>query len=164
MSAKPGRSFMNRLTALALFALIAACTPSTNTASGSLPAPAASEDGLAPPTSSDISLHVRASQNGQVVHVPVNQRFAVELVGVPTAGYQWAPTQLPVFLTRVGDEATGPTLREQTQPGYAGGNHWEVYVFAATEAGSGDLILEQRRPFEHGGPAAATFRVTIVAR
>jgi predicted secreted protein len=96
------------------------------------------------------------------VRVGVNQRFAIELVGVPTAGYQWAPAQMPPFVTRAGD-ATGPTIAAQNQPGYAGGNHWEVALFAATGPGVGDIVMEQRRPWETNTPPAHTFRVTIVA-
>ena len=148
---------------------LAACAPTTSTTANTTSSQAtvdepAGGEGLAPPTPADITLHIRAPQNGQMVQVPVNQRFAIELVGVPTAGYQWSPVQMPAFLTRVGDEITGPTIAAQNQAGYAGGDHWEVYTFAATSPGSGELVLEQRRPWEHGGPATATFRVTIVAR
>lgn len=133
------------------------------------PAPAnvavAAETGLPPPTPAGIRVHIRADKDGQIVQVPVNRRFAVELVGVPTAGYQWTPTQMPAFLTRVGNEVTGPTSSAQNQPGFTGGNHWEVYVFAAIQPGSGDLVLEQRRPWEQGAAqAGGTFRVTIVAQ
>ncbi len=115
------------------------------------------------PTPGDVTVRITAAQNGQSVEVPVNQRFAVELVGVPTAGYQWAPTQMPPFLTRAG-EATGDTVAAQSQPGYTGGNHWEVFMFSATAAGTGELVLEQRRPWESGQPASDTFRITVVAQ
>ncbi len=36
-------------------------------------------------------------------------------------------------------------------------------MFAATGPGSGELVLEQRRPWETNEPPAHTFRVTIVA-
>jgi inhibitor of cysteine peptidase len=115
------------------------------------------------PTPDDVTVRITAAQNGQTIEVPVNQRFAIELVGVPTAGYQWAPTQLPAFIIRAG-EATGNTIAAQSQPGYTGGNHWEVLMFSATSPGTGELVLEQRRPWETGQPASNTFRVTITAR
>jgi predicted secreted protein len=118
---------------------------------------------LPAPTPNDVPVRIDASRNGQTVAVGVGQRFAVELVGVPTAGYLWAPTHVPAFLTRAG-EAGGNTTREQSQPGFTGGNHWEVFMFAATAPGSGELVLEQRRPWETSEPASDTFRVTIVAR
>lgn len=118
---------------------------------------------LPAPTPGDVEVRITAAQNGQTVNVAVNQRFAVELVGVPTAGYLWAPAQVPDFIARAG-EANGPTVREQNDPDYAGGNHWEVTMFAATGPGTGDIVMEQRRPWETGEPPADTFRVTIVAQ
>lgn len=115
------------------------------------------------PTPGEVATRITAGQNGQTVNVAVNERFAVELVGVPTAGYIWAPVTLPAFVQRAG-EAGGNTVPEQSQPGYTGGNHWEVFMFVATEAGSGELVLEQRRPWETNEPASSTFRVTIVAQ
>ena len=83
-------------------------------------------------------------------------------MGVPTAGYVWQAKQVPAFLSAAG-ETSGNTTSAQNQPGFAGGNHWEVLMFSATAAGSGDLVLEQRRPWETNEPASQTFRVTIVA-
>lgn len=149
---------MIRLSLAALALALAACAPTTTAQGGGSVQP-----GVAPPTPSTVSTHIRAEQNGQTVTVAVGQRFAVELVGVPTAGYVWSATQTPAFLTASG-EATGNTSQAQSQPGFTGGNHWEVLMFTATAAGSGDLVLEQRRPWETSEPAAQTFRVTIVAR
>lgn len=124
---------------------------------------AAANGAVAAPTPDDVEVRINAAQEGQSVDVAVNQRFAIELVGVPTAGYVWAPTQLPDFITRAG-EASGPTIEAQNEPGYAGGNHWEVLLFAATGPGTGEIVLEQRRPWETDQPANDTFRVTVVAR
>jgi len=142
------------LTAIAL----AACAPAEDAKEDPVSASA-----VPAPTPDDVEIRINAAQNGQMVEVGVNQRFAVELVGVPTAGYVWTPAQVPAFLTRAG-EASGDTIAEQSEPGYAGGNHWEVLMFAATGPGSGDLVIEQRRPWESTEPASDTFRVTIVAR
>lgn len=140
---------------------LGACTPSAETDEEE--APVVSSASVPAPTPEDVAVRINAEQNGQTIEVGVNQRFAIELVGVPTAGYQWAPAQVPAFLTRAG-EASGATTEAQSQPGFTGGNHWEVLMFAATEAGEGELVLEQRRPWETSEPANATFRVTIVAR
>ena len=156
---------MNIHTALLAAALMTACAPTTTA-----PAPDAqpqrrenADAAMVPaPTPSDVTVRISAAQEGQVVEVGVNQRFAVELVGVPTAGYQWAPAQLPPFITRAG-EASGPTIAAQNEPGYTGGAHWEVALFAATAPGTGEIIMEQRRPWETNEPPAHTFRVTIVA-
>ena len=144
--------------ALVLVLALAACAP-TETPKQE----ASGEQSLPAPTPDDVAVRITAEQNGQTVEVGVNQRFAVELVGVPTAGYVWQPAQAPDFITRAG-EASGNMLAEQSQPGYAGGNHWEVLMFSATAAGTGELVIEQRRPWESTEPAAQTFRVTITAR
>jgi inhibitor of cysteine peptidase len=141
---------------------LAACAPAQE---AKQEAPVANNNGaVAAPTPSDVTVRIDAAQNGQVVNVAVNQRFAIELVGVPTAGYVWAPAQVPAFITRAG-EASGDTTQAQSQPGFTGGNHWEVTMFSATSAGTGDIVMEQRRPWENSSePPAATFRVTIVAQ
>ena len=149
--------------AAALALVAAACTQPETPAAPPSPAANTNNGALPAPTPSDVAIHINAAQDGQSVVVGVNQRFAVELVGTPSAGYVWQAAQMPAFLTRAGD-ASGPTIAAQNQPGYAGGNHWEVLMFAATGAGSGELVLEQRRPWESTEPPAHTFRVTIVAR
>mgnify|MGYP001557996105 CR=1 FL=1 len=147
----------------ALFAAalaLAACTPGQEAKEEATPV---ANNSVAAPTPSDVAVHITLEQNGQTVNVAVNQRFAIELVGVPTAGYVWAPAQIPAFVTRAG-EASGNTTQAQSQPGFTGGNHWEVTMFSATAAGSGEIVMEQRRPWETNEPANATFRVTIVAQ
>lgn len=149
---------MIRFVVVALVLTLGACAPSQTPPDG---APA--QSGVPAPTPEDVSVRITAAQTGQRAEVTVNERFAVELVGVPTAGYVWAPAQMPAFLTRAG-EATGNTIPEQSQPGYVGGRHWEVLMFVATSPGEGELVLEQRRPWETGQPPADVFNVTIVAR
>jgi len=139
---------------------LAACTPDDAKQEET---PVAETTAVPAPTPQDITVRITAEQNGQVVQVGVNQRFAIELVGVPTAGYVWAPAQLPAFITRAG-EATGNTTTAQSQPGFTGGNHWEVLMFSATGPGTGEVVIEQRRPWESNEPASNTFRVTIVAQ
>jgi len=39
-----------------------------------------------------------------------------------------------------------------------------VLMFSATAAGTGEIVIEQRRPWETNEPANNTFRVTIVAQ
>jgi predicted secreted protein len=147
----------------ALFALalaLAACTPESDDKTEEA---TVSEQATPAPTPDDVTVRIRAEQNGQAVTIGVNQRFAIELVGVPTAGYVWEPKSIPAFITRAG-EATGNTVPQQSQPGYTGGNHWEVMMFAATGPGTGEIVLEQRRPWETTEPANQTFRVTITAQ
>ena len=153
---------MIRFAALTLVLIMAACTQPETPSEPPSPAANSNNGALPAPTPSDVTVRINAAQDGQTVQVGVNQRFAVELVGTPTAGYVWSAAQMPAFVTRAGD-ASGPTIASQNQPGYAGGNHWEVLMFAATGPGSGELVLEQRRPWETNEPPVHTFRVTIVA-
>lgn len=144
--------------ALLFLLALAACAPAPK------PEPAVSSSQSVPaPTPSDVAIRIGADKNGQVIQVPVGARFAVELVGVPTAGYVWTLAPPPAFLTKI-DEASGPTSEAQRQPGFAGGNHWEVFVLEARAAGRGEVRLEQRRPWETNEPPNATFVVTIEAR
>ncbi|HWA21769.1 MAG TPA: protease inhibitor I42 family protein [Caulobacterales bacterium] len=135
---------------LAALAMAAGCA--CKGAAGALPAPHAGA-----------SVHVTAADNGKTVAVAVGSSFAVELVGVPTAGYLWKPSSTPDFLKETGTTG-GPTTKAQKQPGFAGGNHWEVTTFVVQRAGTGVLKFEQRRPWETNQPAADTFSVTIQAK
>ncbi len=143
-----------------LAAALAACVPVAPNQEG---APMSAPQSLPAPTPADVPVRIDATKNGQSIEVRVGQRFAVELIGVPTAGYLWAPARTPAFIARAG-EAGGNTTTAQSQPGFAGGSHWEVFVFAATAPGSGELVLEQRRPWETSEPPSDIFRITIVAR
>lgn len=150
---------MKRMILVAAFAALAACAPAQEAKEEAAPV----NQSVAAPTPEDVTVRITAEQAGQTIEVAVNQRFAIELVGVPTAGYVWAPAQVPAFVTRAG-EASGNTTAAQSQPGFTGGNHWEVTMFSATAPGTGEIVMEQRRPWETTEPANNTFRVTIVAR
>lgn len=157
---------MFRILIVAAFAL-AACAPKADT----LPIPepvaplATTQKNMAipAPTPAGVTQRLTAGDNGKTITVPVGTQFAVELVGVPTAGYVWAVVDKPAFLSDA-VETSGNTTKAQSQPGFVGGNHWEVFSFTATAAGEGALKLEQRRPWEKNEPASQTFAVTIKAQ
>ncbi len=151
---------MMRIVAAICAVALCACTPDENAADSEAPVSGAD---VAAPTPEDVVTRITAEQNGQTIEVALHQRFAVELVGVPTAGYVWTPATLPAFVQRAG-EAAGNTTPQQSEPGFVGGNHWEVLMFVATAPGTGELVIEQRRPWESNEPASQTFRVTIVAQ
>ena len=118
---------------------------------------------LAAPTPEGVSLVVKADSDGQNVTVKKGARIAVELVGVPTAGYMWAVAERPDFLEPAG-EYGGPTSEAQLEEGFAGGNHWEACLFDVTAAGEGVLRLEQRRPWEGDEePPADEFSIYLFA-
>jgi predicted secreted protein len=150
---------MMRAMLAALVVATAACAP----AQEAKEVAPVSNNAVPAPTPQDVTTRITAEQNGGRVEVAVNQRFAIELVGVPTAGYVWAPAQMPAFVQRAG-EASGNMSQQQSQPGFTGGNHWEVTMFVATQAGEGEIVMEQRRPWETNEPPVDVFRVTVMAR
>jgi len=140
----------------AAFAFLAACA-------GSQPhSPANAASSLAAPTPSGVALVIRSDSDGQNVTIKVGTTIAVELIGVPTAGYMWTPAETPAFLEAAG-EYGGPTSSAQLEPGFAGGNHWEAFLFKVTSAGEGVFRFEQRRPWEDDEPPAAEFSVYVFA-
>jgi len=154
---------MNWRVSFLLAALVSPCSPIAATQAEEPQAARQQGPMLAPPTPREVNIHITALQNGQQIEVGVNQRFAIELVGTASAGYRWTPAQMPAFIVRAG-EAGGPTIAAQNQPGYAGGNDWQVTMFAATGPGAGEIVMEEERPWETNQPPAHVFRVTIVAR
>lgn len=118
---------------------------------------------IKPPTPADVATRVGEADAGKTVSIKVGDRLAVELVGVPTAGYLWDVLEKPAFLSADGTFG-GPTSTAQLQPGFAGGSHWEVLVFRATASGEGVLKLVQKRPWETTPePGSKTFGVTVRA-
>jgi predicted secreted protein len=151
---------------VAFAAALAACAaPVEHTAPS--PEPAKTERMVSKPvpapTPSSVTQRLTAADNGRTISVPVGGRFAVELVGVPTAGYIWQVDAKPAFLSEP-TESSGNTTTAQAQPGFTGGNHWEVFVFTAGAAGEGTLKLGQRRPWEKTEPPSQTFSVTVKAQ
>ena len=150
--------------AMLLFAL-AACAPKETAVTDPTPppAPVTKNEAVPAPTPSGVTQRFTQADNGRTFTVPVGSRFAVELVGVPTAGYVWQVDEKPAFLSPA-QETSGNTTTAQSQPGFTGGNHWEVFTFTADSAGEGKLKLGQRRPWEKNEPASQTFQVTIKAQ
>ncbi|MGD9801696.1 MAG: protease inhibitor I42 family protein [Parvularculaceae bacterium] len=136
--------------------LLAACVNSTpdeaNESGGTLKAP----------TPAGVTLVIKGESDNQNVTAKVGTTIAVELVGVPTAGYMWAPVETPAFLEPAG-EYGGPTSSAQLEPGFAGGSHWEAFLFKVTGAGEGTLRFEQRRAWESDEQPADEFSVYLFA-
>lgn len=148
---------MNKLILLAAGAMLAAC------ASKGAPEGAAQHQSLAAPTPAGVATKITPSSDGQNVTVKKGTKIAVELVGTPTAGYLWRVTQKPAFLEAAG-EYGGPTSSAQLEPGFAGGNHWEAFLFTVTGTGEGELRFQQGRAWEEGPDAdGAAFSVYVFA-
>jgi predicted secreted protein len=122
-----------------------------------------SSDRLPAPDLADATIRITAEDNGKTIAAPVGATVSIALVGVPTAGYLWKPAKVPAFLEPAGDTG-GPTTENQKKPGFTGGNHWEVTGFKVKSAGTGQIVMEQRRPWETNEPASDTFTVTIAAK
>jgi inhibitor of cysteine peptidase len=120
-------------------------------------------DALPAPVPQDAAVTIGAQDAGKTISVAVGQKVSIGLVGIPTAGYLWAVTEKPAFLSDP-VEGGGPTTQAQTQPGFTGGNHWEVFTFTVQAKGKGKVALEQRRPWEKNEPPSETFSVTIEAK
>ncbi|MBI1339368.1 hypothetical protein GC169_04045 [bacterium] len=134
------------------------------TAAGAAPRPCTHEArDLPPPRIADATHTITVADQGKKIEIATGETLAVALVGVPTAGYLWSAGKTPDFLRAAG-ESGGPTSTAQMLPGFAGGSHWEVLAFEVTGPGEGDLVLEQRRPWESDEPATDMFSVHIVAR
>lgn len=148
---------MRKILVMAASAAIAAC------ASVKTPDGTAQYQSLPAPTPADVATKITAASDGQNVTVKKGTKVAVELIGTPTAGYVWKIAKKPGFLEPAG-EYGGPTSSAQLEEGFAGGNHWEAFLFNVTGAGEGELRFEQGRPWEdeQGGDGAA-FAVYIFA-
>jgi predicted secreted protein len=141
----------------ALMVLVIGCAPKAA-------APPVMSEPVAAPVPADAAVRLTAGDDGKAVTVAIGQRVSVAMVGVPTAGYVWAVKAKPAFLGEA-QETSGDTTTAQRQPGFTGGNHWEVFTFAVQAGGKGILKLEQRRPWEPDSePAAGTFTVTLQAQ
>lgn len=158
---------MNKIILIAMVAALTACAAKNETGTDDANASeesvaGAQYDSVKPPTVEGVATHITAADKDGTVEVKVGDKLQVELSGVPTAGYVWVVVEAPEFLTASG-EAGGPTTTAQSEPGFAGGNHWEVFYFDVTGEGSGFLRLEQRRAWESDEPPADTFSVTVNA-
>lgn len=119
---------------------------------------------LSAPTPEGVALVIKADSNSQNVTVKKGTKFAVELVGTPTAGLLWTAVETPPFIAPAG-EYGGPTSSAQNEPGFAGGNHWEAFLFDVNGVGEGEFRFEQRSAFggDEGEPPADTFSVYLFA-
>jgi predicted secreted protein len=148
---------MKNLMMAAAFAVLAACA-SNEVADGT-----AQFKSMPAPTPEGVATVIAASSDGQNVTVKKGTKIAVELVGVPTAGYLWRISEKPAFLKAAG-EYGGPTSSAQLEPGFAGGNHWEAFLFDVTGTGEGELRFQQGRAWEEGPDAdGAAFSVYMIA-
>lgn len=118
---------------------------------------------LPAPTAEGVLKTFTIDDKDPAIALKVGEKFAIALVGVPTAGYVWGAEAPPAFV-KVSDGPGGPTSSSQFLPGFAGGNHWEVVIVEATAAGEGEVNLVQKRPWEDkADPDASRYKVKVKA-
>ncbi|KAI9019693.1 hypothetical protein DFJ74DRAFT_674068 [Hyaloraphidium curvatum] len=115
---------------------------------------------VAPPAPPGASLLLTTADAGTTVSPARGSTFAVQLVGIPTAGYVWSAVKVPEFL-KEGEKLTGRTTEAQGKPGFTGGKHWETLPFTVTGHGEGTLRLEQRRPWETDAEPSDAWEVVV---
>ena len=117
-------------------------------------------DTLPPPTPEDVAVRI-AGPSGQTVEVQQGENLAIELQSNPSTGSSWVVTAKPDFLDDAG-QATGPvTAPAANGRPMLGAPRWQVFMFTANAAGSGDVTLELRGP---GATTHGAFTVTINAQ
>jgi predicted secreted protein len=81
--------------------------------------------------------------------------FAVTVADLPGAGYEWVAGAVPAGLTVVGEDWAEPV------PSGVGASRRRTFHLRADRAGSYELVLELRRPWEHDEPPARTHTVLV---
>ncbi len=112
----------------------------------------------APAPLPDGAVAVSADQSGGSVDASVGGGVAIQLQRNASVGTNWVVSSKPDFLGAP-ETLTGPT-RISDRP-IMGAPTWQVFVFPVSEAGTGDVTLEQR---SRTGDVVATFTLTITAQ
>jgi hypothetical protein len=119
---------------------------------------------LAAPTPEGVALRIAADQNGAVFVTQTGDQIAVELMSNAGTGGAWVVSEQPAFM----GEATQLTAPARALLGgrpLIGAPRWDVFVFAITGPGVGDLLFTKLGPVRSGDSTPAeTFRVTITAQ
>lgn len=100
-------------------------------------------------------VEIGESANGREVELPLHQTLRVTLPEVRTAGFRWnlrAPKERVCLLIKEDLESSAGGA------GGSGKHHWE---FRAEEAGTVDIVIEYRRPWERATAPARTFSLSI---
>ncbi len=129
----------------------------------STPAMAQAVD-LPAPTPEGVALRIAADQNGAVFVTQTGDQVAVELISNSGAGGTWTLTEQPAFMGEPA-QLSGPARAMLGGRPLMGAPRWDVFVFAITGAGVGDLLFTKLGPVRSGDSTPAeTFRVTITAQ
>jgi inhibitor of cysteine peptidase len=91
------------------------------------------------------------------VTVPKGGALVVQLPITTGTGYTWVIAKNNADRLK---PAGKPTVEKPAKP-VPGAKTTQVFRFDAVAAGSSELALEYKRPFEKDKPAAKTFRITV---
>lgn len=101
------------------------------------------------------STEVTESDDGGSVAVGVGEEFTVALPANPSTGFTWTVARLDADVF----EQVGETEFEPESDALGAGGTL-TYRFEGRAAGTGELVLEYRRPFENVAPES-TFTLTV---
>ncbi len=112
---------------------------------------------IAPPAQ-DRNVTLTESQNGGSAELAEDQKLEIRLPVQGGTGFSWElmrPPRAPVRLLSSNAQPAGPG-------NLPGGPATQLFVFEPTGAGSGDIELGYRRPWEKDTQPARTFVVHVV--
>ena len=103
-------------------------------------------------------IQVDRSDNGREVTIAVGEIVEISLAENPTTGFRWdlevKPDPACTLVRSAFEPATGP-------PGKGGTRRWR---FRAVRSGTGEVVLEYRRPWERDAPPRRTFKLSLRVR
>ena len=103
-----------------------------------------------------------AGEDNQQIQLKAGQTLVVRLESNITTGYSWEIAKLDGVLRSSGEpEYQAPEASSAQRVG-AGGS--QVFRFQASGAGSADLQLAYRRPWEKDTPPARTYHLTVIVK
>jgi len=128
------------------------------------PTQAPTQASTAMPTSAALPAEVQLTDadNGSTVELANGGALIVALPSNPTTGFSWSVAESSGLQLELQGEPAYVPAGSTTQVVGAGGT--EVFTFEAVDAGTAELTLEYRRPFESGVAPQETFSVTVEIR
>jgi inhibitor of cysteine peptidase len=100
------------------------------------------------------------NQNASTAEIAKAQNLEIRLPVQGGTGFSWALTHAPSAPVRLVSSEILPT-EAGNRPG---GPQMQLFVFTPKAAGSGDIELGYRRPWEKDAPPARAFSVHVVVR
>jgi predicted secreted protein len=93
--------------------------------------------------------------DAETVETLAGESFEVTVADLPGAGYEWVARDVPPGLIELGEDWAEPV------PEGVGASRRRTFRFRAELPGSYRLVLELRRPWEHGLPPARTRSLAV---